>query len=152
MAAVIIPTTTSGQPSRLPARDRRPALRVIDGGRSSANRSSAERAMQRVYRRRRLAASAGLVLVVLVLSLAIVGANALIQGGSAGHSSSAATAAASPAAAEAYVVQPGDTLWTIARGLDSDGDVRPLVDALADRAGGPVLQPGQRIDLHGVVR
>ena len=36
--------------------------------------------------------------------------------------------------ARVVVVQPGDTMWTIARTVQPDGDVRPLVDALARRA------------------
>jgi hypothetical protein len=50
------------------------------------------------------------------------------------------------------VVQPGDTLWSIARRLQPEGDVRPLVDALADRNGGAGVQAGQRLwldDLAG---
>jgi LysM repeat protein len=34
-------------------------------------------------------------------------------------------------AAERYVVRPGDTLWSIARGLAPSEDPRPLVDAIA---------------------
>jgi nucleoid-associated protein YgaU len=43
-----------------------------------------------------------------------------------------------------YVVRPGDTLWSIARGVQ-DGDPRPLVDAIqaANRADPGVLVPGQ---------
>ena len=54
-------------------------------------------------------------------------------------------------AAEAVTVtvQPGDTLWTIARSLAPDDDPRPLTDALVDLAGGTSLQPGQRIVIPG---
>jgi nucleoid-associated protein YgaU len=43
-----------------------------------------------------------------------------------------------------YVVRPGDTLWSIARGVQ-DGDPRPLVDAIqaANRADPGALVPGQ---------
>jgi nucleoid-associated protein YgaU len=42
------------------------------------------------------------------------------------------------------VVRPGDTLWSIARGIQ-DGDPRPLVDAIqaANRADPGALVPGQ---------
>jgi len=49
-----------------------------------------------------------------------------------------------------YVVRPGDTLWSIAQRLQPDADPRPLVDALAERAGSSALRPGQRIDLDGL--
>jgi hypothetical protein len=41
-------------------------------------------------------------------------------------------------------VQPGDTVWTIARAVQSDGDVRPLVDELIADHPAP-LQPGDRL-------
>ena len=46
-----------------------------------------------------------------------------------------------------HIVQPGDTLWTIARSLQPSGDVRRLVDALAARRHGAALQVGERIAL-----
>ncbi len=45
--------------------------------------------------------------------------------------------------AASYVVQPGDTLWSIARSLQPDGDVRPLVRGLSAANGGAVLAVGQ---------
>ncbi|MEO7836125.1 MAG: LysM domain-containing protein [Acidimicrobiales bacterium] len=50
-------------------------------------------------------------------------------------------------AAASYVVQPGDTLWTVARRLRPDGDIRPLVDRLARQAKGRPLRAGQRLPL-----
>jgi len=50
-------------------------------------------------------------------------------------------------AAHVWVVQPGDTLWAIARRLDPNGDVRPLVDALSREVHGRPLQVGQQIVL-----
>lgn len=46
-----------------------------------------------------------------------------------------------------YLVQPGDTLWSIARSLEPTGDVRPLVDHLARGTGDRPLRPGERIPL-----
>lgn len=52
-----------------------------------------------------------------------------------------------PVAQRSYVVGPGDTLWSIARGLQPQGDLRPLVDRLAaGRHGGP-LRVGERVAL-----
>ena len=60
--------------------------------------------------------------------------------------------AAAPAGrpARAYVVRPGDTVWSIAQKLQPEGDVRDLVDQLTERAGGSGLQAGQRIALDGL--
>lgn len=54
---------------------------------------------------------------------------------------------ASLAAGERYVVQPGDTLWSIALRLDPTGDPRPVVDKLTAEVPGGVLQPGERVVL-----
>lgn len=44
-----------------------------------------------------------------------------------------------------HVVQPGDTLWTIARAAQPEGDVRPLVHHLTQVRRGTPLQVGERI-------
>ena len=45
-----------------------------------------------------------------------------------------------------HVVQPGDTLWGIAREMAGpDADIRPLVEELKVIAGGSNLQIGQRL-------
>jgi hypothetical protein len=51
------------------------------------------------------------------------------------------------AAAHVWIVQPGDTLWGIARRLDPHGDVRPLVDALSRQVHGKPLQAGEQLRL-----
>ena len=48
---------------------------------------------------------------------------------------------------EAYVVKQGDTLWAIARRLEPDGDVRPVVHRLAATRRGAPLRVGERIAL-----
>jgi Tfp pilus assembly protein FimV len=45
------------------------------------------------------------------------------------------------------LVQPGDTLWSIARGLQPTGDVRPLIDRIAELNGGHSLIAGQTLML-----
>ena len=47
------------------------------------------------------------------------------------------------------VVQPGDTLWTIADSLVDGTDLRPLVAELTEIAGGATLQPGQLLRVPG---
>lgn len=54
---------------------------------------------------------------------------------------------ASPVMASTYLVQPGDTLWSVARRLQPEGDVRPLVTRLRAASGGGPLAPGQRLRL-----
>jgi Tfp pilus assembly protein FimV len=46
---------------------------------------------------------------------------------------------------EAYVVQPGDTYWSIAAAIAPDDDPRPVVDRLREASGGKVLQAGDRL-------
>ena len=53
-----------------------------------------------------------------------------------------------PAAAGTYVVQPGDTLWELARGIvGPEGDPRPAVDRIREANGleGQGLLAGARI-------
>ncbi|MEZ5165078.1 MAG: LysM peptidoglycan-binding domain-containing protein [Acidimicrobiales bacterium] len=67
-----------------------------------------------------------------------------------GRQADAVPTAADQAAAEVVVVvQPGDTLWSIARTLAPEHDPRPLVSALADLAGGGSIQPGQLLRVPG---
>ena len=90
-----------------------------------------------IYRRRRLAVVA--VVIGLVLGLASFGRQA------------DATPSAEAQAAEAVlvVVQPGDTLWTIADALVDNADPRPLVAELSEIAGGAAIQPGQLLRIPG---
>jgi Tfp pilus assembly protein FimV len=46
-----------------------------------------------------------------------------------------------------YVVQPGDTVWSIAEQLAPTGDVRGMVDRLVDLNGGAALEVGQHLRL-----
>ena len=90
-----------------------------------------------VYRRRRLGVLITIGLLVAV-GLSVMGAP------SSGASRSPLPAAGTEAAAE-YVVQPGDTLWSIAGDLAPDADRRAAVDQLAAVNAGVDLQVGQRL-------
>jgi nucleoid-associated protein YgaU len=109
--------------------------------------------------------TAAVVALALVGLAHLLGADAAASGPASTAQSSPAAGGASPSApveasagaptaasavADHVVVAPGDTLWSIARTLQPSGDVRPLVDRLAARAGGPVLAVGQRIDVTGL--
>jgi nucleoid-associated protein YgaU len=52
-----------------------------------------------------------------------------------------------PVAGHSYVVQPGDTLWSIAAEIAPDADPRVVVDALRAANGGPELEVGQELTL-----
>jgi hypothetical protein len=91
-------------------------------------------------RRRRLVALALAAIVV----FAGVTAGRLVW--SAAVSDSPAEAIGSePITGEVYVVQPGDTLWTIAQRLAPGEDPRPIVEALRERNGDVELTPGDRL-------
>jgi len=94
-----------------------------------------------VRRRRRIAAFAAAVLLAAGAVLGGLGGGPLTAPGPT------APLALSPVAQRWHVVQPGDTLWTIARALQPAGDVRALVDRLAAEHGGSVLRPGQVVTL-----
>jgi nucleoid-associated protein YgaU len=89
-----------------------------------------------VYRRRRLVALAAVTFVASVV---------VILAGRVGHAD--AELDGPPPAPEVYVVQPGDTLWSIADRVAPDVDRRDVVSQLTDAAGGSDLVPGQRIEL-----
>ena len=102
-----------------------------------------------IYRRRRLAAVlvlCAVVAAVLLLTGPVLRASVGVLGGSPlTPSEPPAASGMRPVATHTYVVQPGDTLWSLARRIQPSGDIRPLVDRLAAHHGGAALQPGDRI-------
>lgn len=117
-----------------PGRPDRPHLRVLAGGRAPARL-----AQQAVYRRRRLVAA---LLVVAVLAASLILASAAVARIAGGVPSSAA-GGPSPT----VVVQPGDTLWSIAAAAAPDADVRVTVDRLVALNGGAPIVVGQELEL-----
>ncbi|HEX2039476.1 MAG TPA: LysM domain-containing protein [Acidimicrobiales bacterium] len=93
-----------------------------------------------VYRRRRLVAA------VLTLSV-LLGGRAVADLAGSGPLVAAEPTPPVLIGERVHIVQPGDTLWTIARSLQPSGDVRRLVDALAARRQGAALHVGERIAL-----
>jgi hypothetical protein len=80
---------------------------------------------------------------------AAVGAVALVMAGKAGAAlggSPLAVPERRPAVSHS-VVQPGDSLWSIAARLDPGSDPRPVVDELTAARGGAPLVPGEVVTL-----
>ena len=94
-----------------------------------------------IYWRRRL-------LVLVAGVLLVLAARAALGALGGGPLAAPETPAGRGGAAAVYVVQPGDTYWTIARHLRPSGDVRALVDRLSSEHGGGALQPGEQLALR----
>ena len=108
------------------------------------------------YRRRRLVAGALALAVLLAVLLGAgwaVGTLTSSSSGDAGAATTATIAGAQPVSRHTYVVQPGDTLWSIARKIQAPAsaergdDLRPVVDALAAQRNGRPLEVGETIVL-----
>jgi hypothetical protein len=95
-----------------------------------------------VYRRRRALALAALATLAVVVVLLVGAISTRLAGG--GHPSTAVGAPSRIASAE-WVVQPGDTLWSIAAELAPDVDPRATVDRLVAANGNEPLEVGQRL-------
>ena len=91
-------------------------------------------------RRRRLAAIA----LAALLAVAGVTAGRVLWSAAVG-SSPAEPIGSAPITGEVYVVQPGDTLWSIAQRIAPGEDPRPIVAALEARNGDVELTPGDRL-------
>ena len=106
-----------------------------------------------VYVRRRLVVAALFLGILLSLSwmLGALGGGPLTAS-ERGSTPATATLRMAPVAQTTHVVEPGDTLWSIARQLAPEGDVRPVVDALAAHRDGRPLQVGERIVLPAAFR
>lgn len=101
-----------------------------------------------MYRRRRLVALVVVVGVVIAVVMAARALAAAVTLPPAPASSQVAPVVSGPAplpGGEVYVVQPGDTLWSIAGRVAPGVDRRDVVDRLAAQRGDGPLRPGERI-------
>lgn len=83
-------------------------------------------------------------------TVGILVALALPWGGAGGHTLATpgpVLAGATVSHHSVYVVQPGDTLWSIAERLDPSGDPRVLVAELQAQIGSDTVQAGERLRL-----
>jgi hypothetical protein len=95
-----------------------------------------------VYWRRRLVAL--VIFAGLVLALATVAGRLRSEPHAASEPDSLRTELV---AQHVHVVAPGDTLWSIARDLHPHGDIRAVVQELADARHGAPIHVGDRIEL-----
>jgi hypothetical protein len=111
----------------------RPGLRLVQSDRQPRPRS-ARRHQRAVYRRRRVLA-------------ALVGLGLLLTVARAGATLGEASLAAPERLphVQHLVVQPGDTLWSIAQRAAPGHDVRPIVDAMERTLGTTTVTVGQSI-------
>jgi Tfp pilus assembly protein FimV len=119
-----------------------PALRLLPAPTRMPLRVRPRISQAPVYRRRRALALASLATVTVVIVLLVGAISTRLAGG--GHPSTAVGAPSRIASAE-WVVQPGDTLWSIAAELAPDVDPRATVDRLVEANGNEPLQVGQRL-------
>ena len=103
----------------------------------------AARLPEPVYRRRRVAVAA--VAAAVSTLVLIVGRPDRVPPGEANPWPSVGEVSLSTEMPGVHVVQPGDTLWDIARAVSPGSDPRARVHELAESAGGAALEPGQRV-------
>jgi LysM domain len=128
MAAVMTTPRLEPEPAAQPTPRLVPTRSVARRGR---------RASPATYRRRRLVAVA-----VGVAALAMAAKAGAALGGSP-----LAVPERRPASPH-HVVQPGDSLWSIAARLEPGSDPRPVVDELSAARGGRPLVPGEVVTLR----
>jgi hypothetical protein len=137
MAAVLAPAPTprpdpSGARRPGVAAPGRPQLRLIPGGRSP-------QVMAATYRRRRVVAALVLVTVLVVaVQLAQV-----LAGVAAGWSAPTAEPIEGPTVT--VEADAGDTLWSLARQVHPEGDVRPVVEAMVADRGTAAVAVGEQV-------
>ncbi len=107
-----------------------------------AARSAGAASLTPSYLRRRL----GVAGAVIGLAVVVVGLSStrFADAGQGGPQTERVTSAA------VVIVQPGDTLWSLAREVQPKGDLRPLVAQLSRANGGSSLRAGDRIVLPNI--
>ena len=149
MAAVVIAPADRSAPRRAPdpfvGRLSTPSPRPAIPGAAAAGRLD-----QAVYWRRRVLVLAAAVAVVGILAFAATGVVRGVASSAPAVDPARSTASSAAGLPPVYVVEPGDTLWSIAERLAPGEDPRPIVHRLARQAGGASLRPGQRLTLEGI--
>lgn len=131
------PTAPHDAPHRpVLLRPDRPDLRVVPTG---TRHRPAGRIPPSTYRRRQ-ALAAGLVAAAFAVLSTVLGA--------LGDGPRSVPEPLRVESSGAYVVEPGDTFWSIALRLQPEGDPRPLVGRLMSDHGTPMLHPGDVLRLR----
>lgn len=144
MAAIIEPRTFHHGPAPRPSRPPR-HLSAVAVPASYGTRSTSRPAPVAVEAEEALfspAAMAAMVAAVLIAALLALGI------GAGAFSSLVPTPGAEPIAASqgrVVMVEAGDSVWSIARSIQPDGDLRPLVHRIVQANGSAPLQPGQEL-------
>ena len=123
------------------------ATATVDPLRMVSSPTGAPSLPESVYRRRRLVATAALAATLAVLLA--VGRPAGPPVGEIDPWSSPRSEGIKADPSGVYVVEPGDTLWDIARSAAPGRDPRAVVHELSESIGGAGLHPGQRIVIGG---
>ncbi len=127
---------------------RRPGETEWDGEAATRRRARPLPDRATRVRRRRLVVLVALVAIVmltLALAVQVVGWVADVEGSPSPEPLDGTTQGL--VAGQEYVVQPGDTLWSIATEIAPERDPRAVVDALREANGGPELEVGDRLIL-----
>jgi LysM repeat protein len=123
-------------------------LRLVTEAVAAAEMTAQRRHDVAIVRRRLVAVG---VVVALLVALGVLlgraGGTPSLGTGETGQRVVEGRAVPLPVASKVYVVQSGDTLWRIARVLQPEGDVRPLVYQLERTRHGAPLRVGERIAL-----
>jgi LysM repeat protein len=77
----------------------------------------------------------------------LVAGGLCVAGATAAQATSGATSARGSAGAGQVVVQPGETLWSIAKHADPGADTQTIVQEMVqvNRLAGPDIAPGQHL-------
>lgn len=99
-----------------------------------------------VIRRRRLGAATILLVLGFLLVVGALDVQAVLgRTGSGPLSAAGARPGMQLASDQVWVVQPGDTVWSIAQAAEPGSDVRALVDEIDAELKGAAIYPGERI-------
>ena len=118
--------------------------RLSPGHAAGPARRVDNRPSTQVFLRRRVLVA--LVFIAVFVALTI-GAGSVLANRGGAPASTSAVRPAPPSTSSTYVVQPGDTLWSIAESVRGGASQIDYVDALVSVLGGASLQVGQVITL-----